>query len=56
MTVTACKAIWFECEQCCHGQFADYTLDSDWEEDRAVMADTIDCERCDHPNRVIEEL
>jgi len=47
---------WFECEKCHHGQYADYTLGSDWEDDRAVMADNIDCEECGHENRVIEDL
>ena len=56
MAVEAAKAIWFECEECKKGQYADYTLCSSWEEDRAVMADNIDCEYCGHTNRVIEEL
>lgn len=56
MTVTAEKAIYFECEECGHGMYIDYTLDHDWEGDRAVMSDKIDCEECQHQNRVIEEL
>ena len=58
MTVKAKKAIYFECEKCGHGQYFDYTLEHSWESDpdRAVMADKIDCEKCNHQNRVIEEL
>jgi DNA-directed RNA polymerase subunit M/transcription elongation factor TFIIS len=56
MSVKAEKAISFECEKCRHHQFIEYTLDHDWEDDRAVMADNIDCEECKHVNRVIEEL
>ncbi|MBU2644482.1 hypothetical protein KKI24_07205 [bacterium] len=56
MSVEAQKAIYFECENCGHGQYGEYTLDHGWEDDRAVMVDTIDCEKCTHPNRVIEEL
>jgi hypothetical protein len=56
MTVQACRAIYFDCEKCDHGQYADYTLDHDWEDDRAVYADNIDCEKCGHTNRVIEEM
>ncbi len=60
MTVEAGKAIWFECEKCSHGQYADYTLEKDWEgsgeDGRVVMADFVDCEKCGYGNRVIEEL
>ena len=58
MTVDAGKAIWFECGYCGHGQYADYSLDSDWDVDRgaAVMADNIDCEKCGKENRVVEDL
>ena len=56
MSVEAEKAIWFECEKCNEGQYADYSLEYSWEDDRAVMADNIDCELCGHTNRVIEEL
>lgn len=56
MTVEAGRAIWFECEKCTHGQYADYSLDSGWFDGRAVNEDYIDCEECGHENHVIEEL
>ena len=56
MSVEALKAIYFECEKCEHGQYADYTLNNNWEDDRAVNADDIICEKCNHSNRVIEEI
>ncbi len=56
MTVKAKKAIQYHCEKCCGVQFADYTLEPDWEDDRAVNADNIDCDKCGHTNRVIEEI
>lgn len=56
MTVKAGKAIKFHCEKCGADQYADYSLESDWEDDRAVNADNIDCNLCGHTNRVIEEL
>ena len=56
MTVEAGRAIYFDCEKCDHVQYTDYSLGSDWEGDRAVMADNIVCEKCGHENRVIEEI
>jgi hypothetical protein len=54
------KAIGFECENCNHYQFHEYTLEPSWQCDggrnRAVNADTIDCELYGTPNRVYEEL
>ena len=54
MSELAKKAIYFECEKCGQGQYLDYTLEYFWEDDRAVMADMIDCENCYHQNRVIQ--
>ena len=56
MTTEAMRAISFECEECGEIQFADYTLESGWFEDRVVMSDLIDCENCGRENHVIEEL
>lgn len=56
MSVNAQKAIKFDCEKCGETQYADYTLEQSWEDDRAVMADNIDCCKCGHTNRVIDEL
>ena len=54
--VKAAKAIKFECEECGYDQYADYTLEHGWYDDRAVMRDNIACENCGHDNLVIEEL
>lgn len=56
MSVNAEKAIKFTCESCKETQFADYTLEQSWEDDRAVMADNIDCVKCHQTNRVIQEM
>ena len=56
MSVEVDRAIGFECEKCGEYQYHEYSLEQDWEDDRVVMADTIDCEKCGHANRVIEEL
>ena len=56
MTVTAEKAIQFECEKCGRIQFTEYTLTHAWYEDRAINEDNIMCEKCNHDNHVIEEL
>lgn len=58
MSVLAEPAIFFKCEKCNHGQYFDDTLDHDWEDNphRAVRADNIDCEKCNHTNRVFMEL
>lgn len=56
MSIKAEPAIEFTCEKCGEIQYADYTLDQDWEEDRAVMADNIDCKKCGHENRVFMEM
>ena len=56
MTVTAERAIQFECEECGLVQFSEYTLVHGWYGDRAVNEDNIDCEKCGHENHVIEEL
>ena len=56
MTVTAEKAILFECEKCHKEQFYKYSLEHGWYDDRAVMEDRIVCQYCNHDNHVIEEL
>ena len=56
MTVTAERAIQFECEECGLVQFSEYTLSDGWYENRAVNDDRIYCEECGHENHVIEEL
>jgi ribosomal protein L37E len=59
MSTEVDKAIGFECEKCGEYQFHEYALEPSWEhepESRAVNADTIDCVKCGHPNRVYEEL
>jgi len=48
MTVTAGRAIQFECEKCGHFQYESYTLSGGWHIDRAVNEDHIICEKCDH--------
>jgi hypothetical protein len=58
--VIAFKAIYFNCEECEHGQYADYNLEEylleDSEGARTVLSDVIDCEKCGKPSRVIEEI
>ena len=56
MTVTAEKAIQFECEKCGHIQYSEYTLAPGWYQDRAVNEDSILCELCGHDQHIIEEL
>jgi len=56
MTVQAEKAIWFRCEKCKRGQYADYSLELQWYKDRSVMGDNILCEYCGFANHIIEEL
>ena len=56
MTVRAEQAIQFECEKCKEVQYADYSLEHGWHEDRAVNEDLIACQSCGHENHVIEEL
>jgi ribosomal protein L33 len=56
MSVEWDKAIYFDCEECSHGQYADYSLVSDWVDGRAVNAATIECSECKHPNFIVEDL
>ena len=56
MTTKAYKAIEFTCEYCEKRQYAEYTLDHEWFEDRYVNSDWINCEECGKENHVIQEL
>ena len=53
MTVTAEKAIYFECEKCGYRQYHHYTLEKISSE---IMENLINCESCGQTNHVIEEI
>ena len=55
MTVTAKKAIQFECEECGHFQYGSYSLEGAYYKGRVVNEDHIMCKQCGHDNHVIEE-
>jgi len=56
MTVEADRAVGFACEHCGHYQYHEYSLEHNWHENRAVMSDNIDCEKCGKENHVIEDF
>jgi hypothetical protein len=55
MTVEATKAVWFECGECGHGQYADYDMERAWVNERAFYEDDIHCKECKLLNHVVLE-
>jgi len=56
MTVMADSALWFQCEECGHGQYTAYSLELRYEYEECIFVDYIDCEKCKHTNRVIDPI